>query len=398
MLKTISEPYRYFFLVGIPGALLGASLWIFPIVLYNRWLSGIALHFPVQQHFNIFVSLFFLPIIQGFAFTAIPRFTGTKPVQAYTIWLLILLHCINLVLMLFNSFYLFFVIILWIQITILFTFLFNRIFFPVLPVSNYLYLSVLGAGISLIGVSLELPRQVLGWKVSSIFKHSIIFGFFPLILFSYGTRLLVGITQWDHQANKQEWFQRSETIKNKEILVYSILFLLTFLLEGINGLTKNSTLKYSFTTLRFLLILYWLIRYFHILEYKKFIGALPKMIYMSLWFLVLGFAGYAYGGKQAIHFAHLYFIGGLFIFTFGVMTRVTLSHGGAGVHLEKASKVIYTLIVLGGLSAILRASSQISAKIYLSHLAYSAMVLILFVLVWCIWIVKNTYLRNRRSQ
>jgi uncharacterized protein involved in response to NO len=387
--KTISEPYRYFFPIGILGAMLAATLWIFPVLIQKGWGSNLPLSFPVKQHFNLFIALFFIPIIQGFAFTAIPRFTGTPPIRRNTLIVFLLLHSTNFVLVFIESLYLYFIIILWIHIFYIFIFLYKRLFFPTVSISNYLYLSVFGSGLALIGVSLELLGLFFGWKLSSLFKHSFIFGFFPLILFSYGSRLIVAITQWDNQVKKNEWFQRSESITKKEVLLFSMLFLFTFLLEGWNSFLKNTILKYFFTTLRFTLLSYWLIRYFHLLEYKKFVGSLSKMVYASMWFLLLGFSGYAYGQTQAIHFAHLYFIGGLFLFTISVMTRVTLSHGGAGVAIER-SKYIYLLASLAITSSFARATAHWSKDGYFSHLAYSAIFFITFFVLWTGWVLVNT--------
>ena len=64
-----------------------------------------------------------------------------------------------------------------------------------------------------------------------------------------------------------------------------------------------------------------------------------------------------------------------------VASRVTLSHGGHGLELEKTSKTISLTAILILLAAITRISAP-WVRSYESHLVYSALLWIIAVCVW----------------
>ena len=136
---------------------------------------------------------------------------------------------------------------------------------------------------------------------------------------------------------------------------------------------------------------FWFVKYFHLKEFSAFKGTMPLVVYISCWVFLLGLAGYAFGGSHAIHFAHIYFIGGLSLFVFCVMVRVILSHGGKDVSIEKTSKVFYWFAFLLILAAVTRGTAHLFPTIFVSHLAYASITYMLFLAVWSVWIIRHLF-------
>ena len=75
--SKVIEPYRIFFPISIFGAIIGVSLWILTWIYQKQWINFNVNSYPILHHINIMTALFLLPVIKGFIFTAIPRFTAT---------------------------------------------------------------------------------------------------------------------------------------------------------------------------------------------------------------------------------------------------------------------------------------------------------------------------------
>jgi uncharacterized protein involved in response to NO len=95
--------------------------------------------------------------------------------------------------------------------------------------------------------------------------------------------------------------------------------------------------------------------------------------------LGLGFAAIS---AWRIHAIHLFYIGGLGLLTMMIATRVVLAHGSRKLLLEQTSRALFPIVGLTLLAAFTRLSAGISAKIYLSHLAYAAGLWVLALGIW----------------
>lgn len=107
-----------------------------------------------------------------------------------------------------------------------------------------------------------------------------------------------------------------------------------------------------------------------------------KMLWLSCWMFVLGILGSALLMDHALHLTHLTYVGGISMMVLSVATRVILSHGAHDVLKDEGSKLYYGIIFLVVIAAVTRASIGFTPDLYMSHLAYSALLLVSALLIW----------------
>jgi hypothetical protein len=180
-----------------------------------------------------------------------------------------------------------------------------------------------------------------------------------------------------------EWMKKAESQTLGKPLL--ILFIASFLLEIILAPFINSYLSIFFKGIRFIICTTWMAKFFHILEFSKFKGKLARTILFSCYLFIIGLAGYSFGLQYSAHLAHVYLIGGLSLLVLSIMTRVTLSHGGGDMGIEKNSNVFYWIMGLIFIAAITRGFVFTFPALTVSHLAYAA---ILYILALILWIAK----------
>ena len=82
-----------------------------------------------------------------------------------------------------------------------------------------------------------------------------------------------------------------------------------------------------------------------------------------------------------IHVSHSFFINGIVLLSLLIGTRVIQSHGPKNKKLEN-KKILYVITGLIVLAALTRVSAYYLPDVYLTHLAYSSVVLSLAVILW----------------
>ena len=107
-----------------------------------------------------------------------------------------------------------------------------------------------------------------------------------------------------------------------------------------------------------------------------------RMLRLSSWLFALGIVGSAFLPEHALHLTHLTYVGGLVMMVISVATRVILAHGSQDVLQGEGSKIFYWLSFLIGVAAVTRASIGFTPDLYMSHLAYSALLVALALLIW----------------
>ena len=137
--SKVIEPYRIFFPISIFGAIIGVSLWILTWIYQKQWINFNVNSYPILHHINIMTALFLLPVIKGFIFTAIPRFTATDFLTLSDIVFLSILQFLIFTFVLFfeNSFV--FYVFQSLDFGILFLFIIHRFRISKVNLSGYLY-------------------------------------------------------------------------------------------------------------------------------------------------------------------------------------------------------------------------------------------------------------------
>lgn len=381
--KTI-EPYRIFFPVSLLGVIIGVSLWILAWMIQKQWIQFGYSAYPILHHINFMSAVFLLPVVKGFVFTAIPRFTATSFLSQKEMIVLSILQFLVLTFVFFfeNSFL--FYAFQFLDFGFLLLFITHRFKVSKVNLSNYLYFIVGGIFLGLVGSFLQWMS--LGFEQNLFFSYGkdfIFYGMIPCVIFGTGTRMIPMIVNTENPSKKMEWMQKAELQKNVKGIL--IVFIVSFFLELSFYKLVDSKFLIVFKGLRFIICTSWIIKYFHIFEISSFTGKLARTLLISCYLFILGLAGYSFGLNYSAHLAHIYLIGGLSLLVLSIMTRVTLSHGGGDMLQEKTSNVFYVIAGLIFFAAFTRAFVFLFPDSMTSHLAYAG---ILFVLAILIWLMK----------
>lgn len=375
------EPYRLFFPISILGAMIGVSVWIFAWMLQKQWIQYVTNPYPVAHHINFMTALFLLPVAKGFIFTAIPRFTGTNFVTNKELTLLSLLQFFILTFVFFYEDSFLFYSFQSLDFGILFLFLIHRFKISKVKISSYLHFLSGGFFLGLLGSIFQFLSII--YQNSFLFQYGkdfIFYGMIPCIIFGTGTRMIPMIVNTENPAAKMEWMKKAE--EQRFAKPFTVLLIAFFLFEII---LASLSIPYILTILkgiRFIIYIIWIIQFFHIFEFSNFKGKLARTILFSCYMFILGLAGYSFGLQYSAHLAHLYLIGGLSLLVLSIMTRVTLSHGGGDMAIEKNSNIFYWIMGLIFIAAITRGFVFTFPALTTSHLAYAAIIYILALILW----------------
>lgn len=378
------EPYRLFFPLGIPGAILASGIWFF------YWLSNLQFisfnqSYPAIFHSEQMFGLFLLPILSGFLFTFIPRATAS---ELPSLKMLLLFFAGEVIL--FSTAYLenriYFFILFLLLFTGLGVFTFDRL--------SKIKLKFLGSLIFLPG-GLLLGIIGLGFIVLSLTAHStflhragkslLYYGMMPALIFAIGSKLILPLVASGNPEIRAAWFQKLSEISHRKVILFFLFFSLAFIIELLDVFIFQTSYLFSFYRgILFLTCSIWMVKYFHIFEIKHFKGASPALFLVSSYSFVIGLGGIAIFPNYAVHFAHFYFIGGISLLILVIMTRVVLSHGGQDLEPEKKSKWIYAMGILLVLAALTRVTVFLVPAVAVSHYAYAALFFITTLIIWLV--------------
>ncbi|MCE9500136.1 MAG: NnrS family protein [Leptospira sp.] len=222
---------------------------------------------------------------------------------------------------------------------------------------------------------------------SQLSRSLIFYGMIPCIITGAGAKIINVIVNTDSPQSRMQWMQKAESSSSSFLI--SIIFALSFVLEII--LIKNIYSDYSiiFRIIRFSIIVFWLVNFFHILDISAFTSKLSKLILISSYLLIFGYAGHTFKTAYSVHLAHIYFIGGISLVILCIMTRVALSHGQADIVIEKKSAIFYWILGFIVVATATRATAIFVTNQYFSHLAYSSIFFIIAMLIWGIFILRQ---------
>src|SRR5262249_56745584 len=105
-------------------------------------------------------------------------------------------------------------------------------------------------------------------------------------------------------------------------------------------------------------------------------------VWFANWFVILAVWVVAIEPKYRVDFLHVLFIGGFTLLIFAIGTRVTLSHGGYSLALERRSWPLRVGLSAGLVAMLARIGAPFAPFSYFEHLALARLVLIAGVLFW----------------
>lgn len=386
------EPYRMLFPLAWLGAGFSVGLWM-AVALSNRLGWGLP-PYPASLHAYATFATFIFPSVSGFLLTALPRFTGTPLPSVQFVSFVLGLYLVALAGFALGSPGLVCLFALGGLVATL-AFARKRMKESMTELPAYLRAflpaglgaAVLGWLLILIGLFIENYLQKAFPELAAapytaagrtlLFYYSISF-----IVLGAGSRIAVTIQASDH-ADKNNWRRSLEENQSEPLMVTALLFAAAMLeIAGIlMGEDRAGTLVRTGALLSFSAVFYWLLLRFRVYR-NSFRRAVSTGLWISLWMILAGLAARFLTGLSSVHWVHLFFVGGLSLLTFSVMTRVILSHGKWDLNLENRSFLLWLPIGLLVLAAATRASAHLLPASYMNHLGYGAFLFVLALLLW----------------
>lgn len=356
--KSINEPYRIFFLLGILYLLWGILIWL-------PQLFG-AETYPVLAHRYLMLNGFSASFIAGFLMTAVPKFSQTKTAHLSEILTFMIITFAGIVSAYLEIEALTFLFSALQAVVILF-FLFSRILKrKVNPPYSFIFIFV--------GLFLWIISALMSYiSYEDSFKNLHYEGSIAAIILGVGSRLIPGIL--GHSEIVQT--QRSRYENEKPFLLtipLHFIVLIAFFVGSYFFESYGIIARAIVVTL--IGIFYWKLIYF-----PKIRSALTWNIWLSCWLILMSFILKASWSAGMIHASHSFFINGIVLLTLLIATRVLQSHGPKDSALENL-KILYVISFLIILAAATRVSAFLMPDQYLKHLGYSSIVLSLAVGLW----------------
>jgi len=124
---------------------------------------------------------------------------------------------------------------------------------------------------------------------------------------------------------------------------------------------------------------------------------LARCVWTANWLVIVSLWLVALFPRYKIDLLHILFIGGFTLLILAVGTRVTLSHGGHSLALERASWPLRIGLITGLVAMLARIGAPFAAFSYFEHLAMAALLWIGGIGFWAFYILRWTYNCQRQS-
>lgn len=361
--RDISNPFRWFFPLGIIFLIIGALVWV-PLL----WTADF---YPITVHRFAMVNGFTSCFIAGFLMTAVPRFSGAGYAKLYEVICFTIITFIGFLVSIFGteefaSFFSAF------QAIGILCFLFMRISKRKQnPPYSFLFIFV--------GLILwTFSALHFGFTGAETLKSLHYEGAIAAIILGVGSRLIPGI------LGHVEIVQQQRAVYEKPVSIIKTVPLSFAVL--IIGFVSSYLLPHALV-MRAVVVSWIALKYWKLYKTPAEKTALTWSIWTSAWLIVTGFVLRSVMSEGEIHLTHVFFIGGIVLLSLLVATRVIQSHGPKDKKLENL-KVLYVVTGLTTVAMLTRVSAYYMPETYLTHLAYGAILLVLVVIIWSIKYLK----------
>lgn len=367
-----NEPFRLFFPVGVICVLLGALVWIPQI-----WGAS---NYPVLLHRYLMLNGFTASFIAGFLMTAVPRFSKTEMAHLWEIGLFLSFTLIGLFFAFMeyeNASYAFSLL----QASIILIFLLGRITKrKENPPYSFIFIFA--------GIALWMVSAMTGiFTYSEAFKNLQYEGSIAAIILGVGSRLIPGIL--GHSEIVQSQKAHYETTK-PFLRTIPLHFIIIIFLFVASYFVRESLGSY----LRSIIVITIGFTYWKLFKFPKEKTSLTWNIWLSCWLIVLSFLLKSFWAEGFIHASHIFFTCGIVLLALLVGTRVLQSHGPKDKNLENL-KILYFITFLIVFAGATRVSAFLMPDLYLRHLGYSSIILILAIIIWSFRYLRYIKLSNK---
>jgi len=373
-----TDPYRIFFPLGIILGAMGVAIW--PLYYY-----GVTQGYSGRAHAFVQTDGFLYAFICGFLLTAIPRFTGTEPPSRQVQYLLAAIVACCAAAFEFQFF-----------IVGQTTFVVAHFFLLGLIISRFRQrrqdppetFPLLGLGL-LSGTLAALINAGIAWNVIGPFwdplgKRLMTEGMVLLLVLGIGGFLgprLLGFAQLP-QFNRPQPANRERPSRRSHMYTLAgLLIMLSLVGEYGFGISSMAFVRAAATTVVILSTLQpW--------RLPAVRTTLSWCVWCAHWFVILAVWIVAIVPRYRIDFLHILFIGGFTLLILAVGTRVTLSHGGYGLAMEKRSWPLRIGVSTGLVAMLARIGAPFAGFTYFAHLAWAAILWITGMLVWGLHVIR----------
>lgn len=370
-----TDPYQWFFPVGILFGVVGVGLWL---TYWQQWIA----EYPGPFHADLMMGGFFFSIAAGFLMTAAPKFSGTEPATFFEKFAMAVAMGFLMVMTYLGN-RLGFHAVLLLESLLLALFVTRRFLRAQQRVPPPLSFMGFGMGAALIGSLILLLNDILPLPFPILRLGQLLYlhAMSLYLILGVGAQLLPFLMGTTRVSNVVPRVSKGAMI--------ATVIAVGFFLQALGWIIFGRLL--CATVVTWLVIGRW-----GICHRPKAGTVLGYMIWCSVWCLLLGLWLPIVIPAYAIHGAHVYFIGGVSLMILSVSTRVVLAHGGHGLALEKRSPFLWITLALLMLAVLTRVVAPLVSVGYARHLAYAAFFWILAIFFWSIVFLPKIFWRKRR--
>ena len=375
--EMAAEPFRLFFPAGVLAGIIGVALW--PL----HFLGVIELY-PGVSHARIMACGLFGAFIFGFLGTAMPRMLSAKPLRAFEVLPLLLLHVATVV-----------------------SFAAGKVF-----VGDALFLLLLAAFVSclvrraaqrrdtpppgfvLVGLSFLSIAAGTALATAQHFRELDLFwitlqrllsyqGFVLLPILGIGPFILPRLFGMQSQHDFPEMLMPATAWWKKAALAFSAgtLVIASFFIEASGWYRTGYALRFA-TALTYILIE----MPFHRAPAVNALGVGVRIAFAGI---VLGFLAVALFPAYRVALLHLTLVGGFAVITFVVATRVAFGHSGNVQLLRGRNRWLLVAIGMMLFGTATRISGDFWPRVLASHYSYGAVLWIAGVLLWAVYVLPK---------
>jgi uncharacterized protein involved in response to NO len=374
------DPFRVFFPLGIIFGMAGILPWT--AVFWNQAV------YPLAFHKAMMMNGFLLTFVAGFLMTAVPRFTSTAYAsfrEIAFVWTCLLGSALASMTGAYASHH----ALASVALLGVMTFAVKRFTSRQSnPPGTFIFVGTglgfwLLANLIFTASSMQLlassPLEIIARE---IFNHGAILG----LIIGIGSRLIPGILGWTEIVSQQK--QTYEQDKPFVQVIPGVVWmgLLLFWASYLFSPALPDSIKVG---ARFLIVLFFALKFWKIHRLPKTRGYLQSSIWLSSLCLILGFLLQLIWPQGGTHALHILLIGGFTLLTLMVASRVTLAHSAGGTAQEASMTSLSMLAAALLLAMVFRVSAILFPNHYLQLLGVAALIFVLSLVAWLLLFLRR---------
>lgn len=355
------DPYRVLFPVGLLCSIIGLFIWI----LFQERIIN---YYPRDVHANLMFFGFLWSFVAGFLMTAVPKMTNTPGASMQDILIVSSLVVFQIIFSLTQQFEAS-VILFLAQTSYLIFFITKRFLVKKqVPFEGFFFIPFAFLQ-SILGVVVFLSSHETNYTVLYLLSgEALILN----LISGLGSRLIPVLSRIPNALSPDVQSNQSSLSKKMIYLLLAVTLNVGFILQAFSHQSLGIIIK-------LIPILYISIMHFKLFSKGTTLSVVAIGLKTGILFIIASQIGTLFS-LNLIATQHLLYVGGFFLITLMIGTRVMLSHGGESLNKEIKSSKIGSVVILLIIAACLRfhMGSDISSA-YLKYAAYAA---ILAVLIW----------------